>query len=102
MEALVDLPGAHKLVVALADEPDKLQVLLAKRPTAMAAEMGRMAAELANAKPKPISKAPAPVSPIGNGRAQPDADVTKMTAKEYIAWRNKTAPRHLGGKGQAA
>lgn len=102
MEALVDLPAAHKLVVALADEPDKLQTLLAKRPTAMAAEMGRMAAELAMQKPKTLSKTPAPPNTIGSGRAAPPPDTSKMTAKEYIAFRARTAPKHLGGRGEAA
>jgi hypothetical protein len=103
MEALVDLPEAPALVVRLADDPDQLAALLAKRPAAMAAAMGRMAAEMAVAeKPKEISRAPPPVKPVSGGRAAPAPDPEKMNTKEYIAWRNQTAPKHLGGQGKAA
>lgn len=103
MEALVDLPEAPALVVRLADDPDQLMALLAKRPAAMAAAMGRMAAEMAVAeKPKEISRAPPPVKPVSGGRAAPAPDPSKMSAKEYIVWRNQTAPKHLGGQGKAA
>ncbi len=103
MEALVDLPEAPALVVRLADDPDQLAALLAKRPAAMAAAMGRMAAEMAVAeKPKEISRAPPPVKPVSGGRAAPAPDPTKMNEKDYIAWRMRTAPKHLGGQGKAA
>lgn len=98
MEALVELPDAHKLVAALADDPDRLVSLLNKRPQAMATAMGLMSAEMAIAAPKPrISNAPAPVKPIAARGAQAEADPAKMTTKEFIEYRNRTAPRHLGG-----
>lgn len=101
MEALAEAgPEAHKLVVALADDPDRLQSLLTKRATAMAAELGRMAAEIAAPKPKPISNAPAPVKPISGrgGALEPTlADTDKMSVADWIKMRNKQAPAHLGG-----
>jgi hypothetical protein len=105
MEALVDIPDAHRLVAALADDPDQLKALLDKRPAAMAASMGRMAAELNVAdapKPKEISRVAPPVRPVGAGRPTPAPDPAKMTTQEYIAFRNRTAPKKLGGQGQAA
>ncbi len=108
LDALVDIPDGHKLVAHLVDDPDVLRFLLDKRPAAMAAHMGRIAAELAVAetvKPKAISNAPPPVRPVGAGRVQPPPDMAtlaKNDMKAYIELRNKTAPRHLGGQGKAA
>jgi len=103
MEALVGLPDAHKLVAALADDPDALQTLLSERPAAMAAKMGRMAAAMESAPAKPVlSKAPAPVKPISTRGTQAEPDPAKMSMKEYVAWREANAPRKLGGKRQRA
>lgn len=105
MEALVDLPNAHQVIIALADDPDQLSALLAKRPAAMAATMGRIAAGLTvtEQQPKPeISRVPAPVRPVTHGRVAPAPDPAKMSAREYIEYRNRTAPKHLGGEGKAA
>lgn len=101
MEALLDIPEAHKLVVELADNPDRLTALLAKRPAAMAAEMGRMAAEIAAPKTKALSSAPAPVKPITSRATTAEPDPAKMSMKEYIAWREKNAPSRLGGRRRA-
>lgn len=102
LDALLDIPEAPKLVSYLADEPDELAALLAKSPTKMATAMGRMAERLSVDTPKPISKVAAPIKPVGPGRVTPIPDVTKMSAKEYIEFRDRTAPKHLGGRGQAA
>ena len=99
MAALVELPGAHKIVAELADDLDQLESLLKLSPAAMAAKLGRMSALAEIPKQAAISKAPKPVTPVGGtARAEPDPD--KMTMAEYVAFRNKTAPRHLGGVGK--
>lgn len=100
MQALMEMPNAPKLVAALADDSDRLSALLGKSPVAMAAEMGRMAAEL-DTKPEPkpaLSGAPKPVTPV-TGRTVPEPTVydPKLSMKEYVALRQKEAPRHLGG-----
>ncbi len=104
MEALRDLPNAHRVVAALADDADTLQKMAEKTPAAMAVAIGRLAAEVgvASNEKQEISKAPPPVKPVSGGRAAPPPDPAKMTPKEYIEFRNRTAPRHLGGQGKAA
>ncbi len=103
MEALLDQDDAHQLIATLADDPDQLQAILAKRPASMAAAIGRLAAEMNAQTPKPeISKAPAPIKPLTTARSVPPPDPAKMTEREYIEYRNRTAPKHLGGKGIAA
>jgi hypothetical protein len=104
MQALVELPGAHKLVAKLADDADGLMALLAKSPVAMAAEMGRMAAEIDRTPARPLSNAPRPAAPINTPAVVPEPDVhdEKLSMAEYVALRRKTAPRHLGGQGNRA
>lgn len=101
MQAIVSVPNGQKIVAALADDPDKAATLLQMEPLEMAAEMGRLAAELAPPKPR-VSQAPRPVDPL-RGRATPEPDVydTKSSSMaEWVALRNKQAPRHLGGQGK--
>ncbi|HVX57595.1 MAG TPA: hypothetical protein VHA37_07745 [Candidatus Saccharimonadales bacterium] len=107
MQALVELnPNeATRLVASLADDADELAGVLSLPPVAMAAKMGRMAAELSKPapeapRPPKVSAAPKPVSPVG-GRAVPEPDIysDKLSMAEYVARRNKAAPRHLGGRG---
>ena len=105
MESLVELPPetALQIVAHLADDPDQLKALLEKRPAAMATAIGRLAEQITvSDKPKEISRVAAPVRPVGAGRAVPEKDPSKMTATEYIKFRNQTAPKHLGGQGKAA
>ena len=100
LPALYETPNAAQVVALLADDPDRLTGLLAKGPIAMAAEMGRLSAEAGTPKAPPVSRAPAPVTPISAGRVAPTFDFAatdKSSIKEWIAERNKVAPEHLGG-----
>jgi hypothetical protein len=100
MDALLEVPEAHRLVAALADDPDRLMGLMGKRPAAMAAEMGRMAAEMTAPKTARLSSAPAPVQPLNTrgGAKEPDIyDTKNMSTREWIEHRNRTASAKLGG-----
>lgn len=99
MQALVELPNAAKLVAHLADDADALVALLRKSPVAMAAEMGRMDAEISRQPTRTVSNAPKPVTPVDTPRvvSEPTAYDENLTMEQYVALRRKTAPRHLGG-----
>ena len=98
MQALAELPDGHKLVAHLADDLDGLQGLLSKQPVSMAAEMGRMLAQITTTTPRTLSAAPKP-APSQQARAvsTPDAYDPKLSMAEYVALRRKNAPVHLGG-----
>jgi hypothetical protein len=103
MQALAELPDGHKLVAHLAADLDGLQTLLAKPPVAMAAEMGRMLAQITAAPPRTLSTAPKPPpAPRGTSQAEPDVYDEKLSMKEYVALRRKQAPTHLGGERRRA
>lgn len=102
--ALIELPNAPQLVAALAEDTDALVSILKKPPVSMAAEMGRMAAKIeaqATEKPKaPLSAAPTPVVPVKTPTVVREVDPYQIkTAADWKAYREKTAPRRLGGKG---
>jgi hypothetical protein len=105
METISELDGAHRVIVALSDDPDAVAELLTMRPVAMAARLGRMAAEL-NMSDKPpgkqISNVPPPVRPVAPGRTAAPPDPQKMSTAQYLEFRKRTAPKHLGGRGEAA
>jgi hypothetical protein len=102
MEALVELPNAAKVVAHLADDADAVEALLRKSPAAMAAALGRMDAEVSRPATRALSSAPKPVTPVTTPAvvAEPDAYDEKLSMKDYVALRAKTAPRHLGGIGR--
>jgi hypothetical protein len=95
LEALVELPNAPKIVAHLADDPDTLAEMLRKSPTAMAAQLGRLDAQMERAAappaPKTVSSAPRPPNPIQTGAvlkevdwADPDQE-SKMSMAEWNA-----------------
>ena len=78
LEALVELPNAPKIVAALANDPDTLADMLRKSPTGMAAQLGRMDAQMDRAAappaPKTVSTAPRPPNPIQTGAVVKEPD----------------------------
>lgn len=69
------VPDGHKVIMELAGDPDELTKVLNMPPHKQAVFLARMASEMSKTTeapapaPKPISKAPPPVAPVG-GKAQ--------------------------------
>jgi hypothetical protein len=86
LEAVTSLDNGHKVLHHLGANPEAAERLLGMSPLKMALELARLETTLNQA--KPVSKAPAPITPVG-GKASPvEPDEFKSTA-EYIAWRKK-------------
>lgn len=85
------IPDGHKLIVALADDPDEAERILALRnePMKMAAALTRFASQ-AKAPETPVSKAPRPITPIG-GTARVTAPADTDDIKAWMAKRNESA-----------
>ncbi len=58
------IPDGHKIIAALADNPEEAQRILSLDPVRMAAALAKFSAT-AKAPEKKISQAPAPIKPIG-------------------------------------
>lgn len=92
------IPDGHKVVAALADNPDEAQRILGLPPIQMAAALTRFGATATvKAAEKPLSSAPAPIKPIGGSAkaSEPsDADDIKTWAAKRNAQAWDTRPRH--------
>lgn len=105
MEALVELPNAARLVAHLADDADALVGLLQKSPTAMAAAMGRMDAQMTKQAARPLSSAPEP-APRVRGTAIPQEPTPhnypkNLSMKEWNRMMDAHLPPSLGGTRKA-
>jgi hypothetical protein len=59
----------HKVIAALADDPDEAERILSLNPVKMALALTKLSEKLAKPVPKQVSKVPAPVEPV-NGAAR--------------------------------
>lgn len=102
LEALAETANPAKVFAALADDSDELVALLRKSPAALAAQLGRIDArmETTTTTAKPVSNAPKPPARIQatTVEAEPDLYDERMSMKDWVALREKTAPRSLGGR----
>lgn len=94
-EALLDSKHGPAIAYHLAKNPDEAERLSTLPPLAAARELGRLEASLAKSAPpqgaaapalKPVSKAPAPIKPIGAGTTT-NQDPARMSMDEYAKWR---------------
>lgn len=121
--AIAMLPNAHRVVSALADNPEEAMRVLSLPSGVMAAELAKLATK--PAAPRPATQAPtrpagpdtAKMSPREfiewrnkqertKREAKPDpgprvseADMRKLSGRAFIEARNRMAPVHLGGRG---
>lgn len=91
------IPDGHKVVAALADNPEEAQRILALEPIKMAAALTRFANAAPPKAPAALSSAPAPIKPVGGtAKASTPEDTDDMRA--WIAKRNATARTTAGGQ----
>jgi hypothetical protein len=99
IDAILESENGPGLVYHLAKNPDVAERLNGMSPLAAARELGKLEASLQKAatagqgsaaapqqQAKEVSKAPAPVKPLGQGRATP-VDLSKSSMDDYIAQR---------------
>lgn len=84
LEAVTQLPDAHKVLHSLGQDMDTAARILALPPMPMAIELAKLS--VSPRKAAPVSNAPKPISPIdGSPRGEPDPD--KMNYSEWETWR---------------
>lgn len=88
-EAIKDSDVGPDLMYFLGKNPDEARRISALNPVAAVREIGRIEARIEEAskpKPKPFSKAPEPVKPLG-GKEVVSKRPEEMSMSEYVAWR---------------
>lgn len=88
LEAITAMDAGHKVLHHLGQNPETAERVLSLPPLRMALELARLETSAGQAKPKPVSNAPAPINPIG-GRSAPVEPEEFATTAEQIAWWNK-------------
>lgn len=90
LELTTTSDAGAKLLQHLGTDLDEAARIASLSPVQMARELTRLEFKLSQpAAPKPVSKAPAPITPLGSS-ATNDVDPTRMSDAEWYAHRQKT------------
>lgn len=84
LEAVTQLPDAHKVLHSLGQDMDAAARILSLPPVPMAVELAKLS--LSPRKTAPVSNAPRPITPI-DGAPKGEPDPEKMGYKEWEEWR---------------
>jgi len=91
-QAIIDSDVPAKVMAHLTANPDEVDRIAALSPARQAAEIGKLEAKLSTTKETvkevKVSKAPAPIEPIGN-KGSSTKDPQDMTDSEFAAWRKR-------------
>jgi molecular chaperone GrpE (heat shock protein) len=86
LEVVTDMEEGHKVLNHLGANPDEADRILSLPPLKQARELAKIEASLGKAAPPPpVSKAPAPISPVGS-RTTPAEPEEFASTEEYAAW----------------
>lgn len=88
LEAVTSMDAGHKVLHHLGQNPEEAERLLSLPPLRMALELARLESTVGQAKPAPVSQAPAPISPVG-GKSAPVEPQEFASTEDYIAWRRR-------------
>jgi hypothetical protein len=87
LEAVTELPDAHKVLHALGSDLDQAAHIMSLPPVQMGIALAKLASPTAAA--RPVSSAPPPIKPIdGTPRGEKNPD--DMSIEEWNEWREKT------------
>jgi len=90
LDLVTSSDAGAKLLHHLGTDLDETARILTLPPVQMARELTRLEIKLGQpAPPPPVSKAPAPITPLGSS-ASNDVDPTRMSDSEWFAHRQKT------------
>lgn len=86
-QMLLAVDNGPALMYELAKNRSQLETLAAMKPMAAALKIGSLSASLKQTKVPPVSKAPAPIKPLGTSTPSIGKSLDDMTMAEYRAWR---------------
>lgn len=81
-----------KLAYHLGKNPTEALRIARMSPIAAARELGKIEAKLTAAAPTALSKAPAPIAPVG-GKAKASENPDNMSMEDWVKWREKQLKR---------
>lgn len=84
-----EMDDGPKVLYALGQNPNEAARIASLPPTLAAVELGKFAVKASLPQPKTVTNAPPPVNPLSGGTGSKTADPDKMTADEWMKWRNQ-------------
>lgn len=91
INAVLELKDPSKVFHALGKDPDETARILALSPTRQVIELARLEEKMNKPKPVVISKAPAPITPVGGAaKSDPDLNDEDLPMEQWVAQRDKT------------
>ena len=91
ISAVLELKDPVKIFHTLGKDPDEVTRILSLSPTKQVIELTRLEERLQKPKSAVISKAPAPITPVGGAaKAEPDLNDGDLPMEQWIALRDKT------------
>lgn len=85
LEAVNQLPDAHKVLYALGQDMDEAARILNLAPVPMAVALAKLS--MSPVKAKPVSNAPPPIRPIDGNTRGGESDPEKMSMNDWMKWR---------------
>ncbi len=90
LQAVSELPQAHKLLNHLGNHPDEAARITTLPPLKMAIELAKIESSISAPKPKAISTAPAPIVPVsGSGGNNNDLSSPDISMEDFARIRSK-------------
>lgn len=89
LEDVLNLENGHTVLNHLTKDIDEAERVFALAPRARTIELAKLSAKLAAPKPKPISKAPDPITPVGGNNRSPGTLTENQAMDEWMATRQK-------------
>lgn len=86
-QLLLAVDNGPALMYELAKDRSQLEMLTTMKPMDVALKIGELSASLKQTKVPPVSKAPAPIKPLGTSTPSNGKSPDDMTMAEYRAWR---------------
>lgn len=94
VETLLQLENGHSVLNHIMKNPDWAATFMGMNEKKQSAELGKLSEKLAAPKPKPLSKAPAPLAPLGGAsRANVSAAASDTDSMEVFAAKRQKAHR---------
>lgn len=84
LEIVTSSDAGHKVLNHLGNDLDEAARIAALSPLRMASELTRLEIKLGQTQPKPVSKAPAPISPIGSSGSTPSGLSDDLPIGEWM------------------
>ncbi len=89
MQTIAEMPDGHRIVAHLAENPDEAMRIAGEPVHKMALNLAKISSSLA--KPEQVSRAPAPITPVGGSvNSAPDIYDPKMPMEEWAKQFAKT------------